>query len=348
MTPITLGLLLLLGVAPAESASAAQAPACHTDNARELGGHTFLFPILQQSALVTTNVGVREGVARYDVPDVPVGRLGTRDVLFKGVQQTLDLGIAFTDWLGVAGFARATVSTGSDTPSLLLRGASAELLGQAGAVVRVWRNEPSGTQLSLRANVGLAHGSDITLRSFVNGILNDPGLTFEDVLEGNLDQFIRVPTTETSVNGGAFLAQAFSRTFSLQASAYGEYAWREREPFISAEGGRVTQESRAVRVNFAAALAADFAPHGVPLALLGEYLFTTGEETEVGRPDRTLGASTVALGLYYSGRPHLQLGLGAATTLNAARRLGLGEQGEDRESGKPTLSYGQLILRYIW
>lgn len=348
MTPITLGLLLLLGAAPAESASAVEAPACHTDNARELGGHTFLLPILQQSAFVTTNAGLREGIARYDVPDVPVGRLGTRDVLLTGVQQTLDLGIAFTDWLGVAGFARATVVTGSNTPSLLLRGASMELFGQAGAVVRVWRNEPSGTQLSLRANVGLAHGNEITVRSLINGILNQPGLTFEDVVESDLREYIRVPTRETSVNGGAFLAQAFSRTFSLQASAFGEYAWRERDPFISAGSGRVTQESHAARVNFTAALAADFAPHGVPVALLGEYLFTTGEETEVGRPVRTLGASTVALGLYYTGRPNLQLGLGAATTLNAARRLGVGEESEERESGDPTLSYGQFILRYIW
>ena len=348
MTPITLGLLLLLGAAPAESASTAEGPACHTDNARELGGHTFLFPILQQSAFVTTNAGRREGLARYDVPDLPGGRLGTRDVLLTRVPQTLDLGIAFTDWLGVAAFARATVVTGANTPSLLLRGASADLFGQAGAVVRVWRNEPSGTQLSLRANIGHEQGKEITVVQFINGIRNTPGLTFEDVVEGNLGELLRVPTRETSVNGGAFLAQAFNRTFSLQASVYGEYGWRERQPFVSENGTRVTQTSHAARINFTAALAADFAPHGVPVALLGEYLFTTGEETEVGRPDRTLGASTVALGLYYSGRHDLQVGVGAATTLNAARRLGLGEQGEERESGKPTLSYGQFILRYIW
>ncbi|MFP2912685.1 hypothetical protein ACLESD_48280 [Pyxidicoccus sp. 3LFB2] len=56
MTPTPVALLLLLGVAPAGNASsaegnpAAKATACHDDDARRLGGHTFQFPILQQSA----------------------------------------------------------------------------------------------------------------------------------------------------------------------------------------------------------------------------------------------------------------------------------------------------------
>ncbi|MCP3137531.1 hypothetical protein [Pyxidicoccus xibeiensis] len=354
MTPTTVTLLLLLGGAPAGNESSAEgntatkATACHDDDARQLGGHTFQFPILQQSAFVTTHVGLREGVARYDVPDLPVGRLGTTDVLLTGVQQSVDLGLAFTDWLGVAGFARGTVITGANARSLLVDGATVELVGQAGAIVRVWRNEGSGTQLSLRGNFGYQDGSEVTVLPLVRGILNNPLLTVEDVVQGGIGEFILVPRTETSVNGGAFLAQALGRTFSLQASANGEYAWREREPFDVATGARVTQKTHAARVNLTAALTADFASLGVPVALIGEYLFSTGEETEVGLPDRTLRSSTVALGVYYSGRPNLQVGLGAATTLNAAPRIGLGEEGQPLESGDPTLSYAQLILRYIW
>ncbi|NMO14622.1 hypothetical protein HPC49_03860 [Pyxidicoccus fallax] len=354
MTPTTVGLLLLLGMAPTENASAAErdtvaeAPACHDDDSRRLGGHTFLFPMLQQSAFVTTHVGLREGIARYDVPDLPVGRLGRTDVLLTGVQQTLDLELAVTDWLGLAGFARGTVITGANTRSLLVDGASVNLVGQAGAIVRVWRNANSGTQLSLRGNFGYEDGSEVTVLPLVSGILNNPLLTLEDVVQGSLGEFILVPRTETSVNGGAFLAQALGRTFSLQAAANAEYGWREREPFDAEAGGRVTQKTHAARVNLTAALTADFSPHGVPVALMGEYLFSFGEETEVGLPDRTLKSSTVALGVYYSGRPNLQVGLGAVTTLNAAPRFGLGEADQRLESDDPTLSYGQLILRYIW
>lgn len=354
MKPTHMGLLLLLGAAVTGNAAAAESHAvaedktCASDNARQLGGHTFLFPILQQSAFVTTNVGLREGIARYDVPDLPIGRLGTSDVLITGVQQTLDLGIAFTDWLGVAGFARGTVVTGADTHSLLVNGATVELVGQAGAVVRVWRNDASKTQVSVRGNFGYQQGKEVDIFPFLSSIVGAPGLTLQDVVGGRLGDLILVPTKETSVNGGAFLAQAFSRTFSLQASANGEYAWRERRPFDSSIGDRFSQKTHAARVNLTAALEADFAPHGVPVALLGEYLFTTGQETHARLPDRTLSAHTVALGVYYSGRPSLQVGLGAVTTLSAAPRIGFAEGGEPLESGKPTLSYGQFILRYIW
>lgn len=355
MTPTTLGLLLLLNTAPADSApsaertAAAEAPDCHPGGAsRQLRGHTFQFPILQSAAFVTTHVGIRQGFARQDVPDLPIGRLGTRDVLLTGIQETIDLGLGITPWLGLEGFGRATIVTGANANSLVLDGASVDVLGQAGAIVRLWRNENSGTQISLRGNFGYDRGHELTILPLVNGILNNPLLTLDDVVGGNLSQLIRVPSSETSLNGGAYLAQAFSRTFSLQASANGEYAWRTREPFDPVTGTRPKQDTHAVRINLGVALAADFAPHGVPVALMGEYLFTTGEETEVDLPDRTLSSSSVALGLYYTGRPNLQLGLGAVTTLDAPRRRGLGPAGEALESGKPTLSYAQLILRYIW
>jgi hypothetical protein len=355
MTPTTLGLLLLLGAAPAGSAppaertTVAEAPACHCDDhARQLHGHTFLFPILQSTAFVTTHLGLREGIARYDVPDLPIGTLGRTDVLLTGLQQTLDLGLGITDWLGLEGFARATIVTGANSRSLAINGGSVNLAGEAGAIVRVWRNENSGTQISARANFGYDKGSEITVLPLVSGILNNPLLTLEDVVQGNLRQLIRVPNSETSVNGGGYLAQAFSRTFSLQASARAEYGWREREPFDLVAGGRITEKTHAFRVNLAAALAADFAPHGVPVALLGEYLFTTGRETDVDLPDMTLSTSTLALGVYYSGRPNLQVGLGVVDVLNATRRRGLGAEGQTLESGNPTLTSGQFILRYIW
>lgn len=347
---------MLLNAAPAAADSApavehdpnVETMECHTGKSRQLRGHTFLFPILEQTSFVTTHVGIREGLARYSVPDLPIGRLGTTDVLLTGLQQNLDLGLALTPWLGLEGFAQGTVIAGANTRSLLANGASTELTGQVGPIIRLWRGENSGTQLSLRANFSFSQGREITVFPLVNGIVNNPLLTAGDVLNGNFGQLIRVPTKETALNGGAFLAQAFSRTFSLQASATAQYGWDQRQPFDPVTNLRLTQKSHALRINLFAALAADFGPHGVPVAVMGEYRFTTGRETYVDLPDRTLAVSTVALGVYYTGRTNLQLGLGAVTTLNATRRRGLGTSGEIVESGRPTLDYGQLILRYIW
>lgn len=351
---MTLGLLLMLNAAPADSAPAPEhdpvvdSADCHGGKSRQLRGHTFLFPILQKSSFVTTHVGIREGIARYDVPDLPIGRLGTSDVLLEGLQQTIDLGFGITDWLGLDGFAQGVVIVGGNGRSLVINGGETNLNGEVGPVIRLWHSDTSGTQISVRANFSYTKTHEITVFPFVSAIVNNPLLTIEDVVNGNLDELIRVPSKETAVNGGAYLAQAFSRTFSLQASANGEYGWDTREPFDTTTNLRLSQKTHSARVNVFAALAADFAPHGIPVAVMGEYLFTVGRQTYVDLPDQTLSASSVALGVYYSGRTNLQLGLGAATTIHAARRRGLGPAGETLESGNPNLKYGQLILRYIW
>ncbi|RYZ36583.1 MAG: hypothetical protein EOO71_31240 [Myxococcaceae bacterium] len=344
-------LLLALGLllAPVMTAGAVSSDECRPLRDRQLNGHTFQLPILQQSALVTTHVGLREGLARYDVPDVPFGENGRRDVLLVGVQQTLDLGLRLTDWLALSGFARGTIVLGTDAPSLVAQGGTLDLVGQAGLVVRLLRNDTSGTQISLRASGGIDRGKDLTLLPFARAIVDDPLPTLEDVVTGEVAQYLLEPSSEKIANGGVYLAQALGQSFSLQASGAAEYAWQKRTPFNTLAGARLEQTTYAVRVTLAAALTADLHPRlGIPIAVMGEYLFLTGRQTSVLFPDRTLNSSTLALGVYYSGRPHLQLGVGAVTTLKAEPRRGLGPRGMTQESGEPTLSYGQFILRYIF
>ncbi|MFL5346398.1 MAG: hypothetical protein ACJ8AT_16545 [Hyalangium sp.] len=317
-------------------------------HSRQLGGHTFLYPILQQSALITTQFGLHEGVAFFDVPDLPVITLGLRDVSLKGFQQTLELELGLTDWLGLEGFARGTLVMGATPTELLLGGAQRSLVGQAGGVARLLRSEKTGTQLSFRAHGSYQDGAEININPLLNGLVTSPVQTVGAVLDGNLRELIVVPTSEMSVRGGLYLAQAFSALFSLQASAAMEYGWLTRKPFSGMLDTRVTQKGDALRVLLAFALAADFGPKGVPVGVMGEYQLIAGRDHEENRADRSLGASTVALGVYYTGRPHLQLGVGLATTLHAEPLRGVGTLGEELLSGDPTLDYGQLVLRYIW
>ncbi|MBU8899333.1 hypothetical protein DRW03_10245 [Corallococcus sp. H22C18031201] len=355
MTLTTWGLLWLLGSAPGVAAAPVAAEAegqsqeCEQAATRRLGGQTFLFPILQQSAFVTTHVGIREGLARYAVPQLPAGRLGTYDVTLTGFQQTLDLGLRVTPWLGLTGFARANVISGVNAASLVASGASFELLGELGVVGRVLRIEDTGTQLSVRGHFGLSNQRGIQVLPLVNAIVNSPQPTVDSVGEGRLGQLVLLPRTEKTAGGGFFVAQALGTWLSLQASASAEYAWQKRKPFDVSLGTRTEQATHAVRVDLALAAAVDFQPvvH-VPVGLMGEYALRTGTQQEVFRKNRTLGLSTLALGLYYTGRPSLQVGLGAVATLSAEPLQGLGPEGRDQESGKPTLTYAQLILRYIW
>lgn len=347
MRTVLLALALLL--APVLTADAQSAEECRPLRDRMLSGHLFELPMLQQSALVTTHVGMRTGIARYQVPDVPVGDTRRVDALLLGFQETLDVGVKLTDWLALAGFAQGVGILGSTPPALIARGGSVDLVGQAGLVLRLLRNEASGSQVSLRANGGYDKGRSLTLLPFARAIINNPLLTLDDVFNGDIAQYLLVPSSETTANGGVYLAQALGPSFSLQASAAAEYAWQKREPFDAVAGGRVVQDTYAVRVDLSAALTADLRPVlGIPIAVMGEYLFRTGRQTFVDLPHRTLRSSTVALGVYYSGRQHLQFGVGAATTFKLAPLQGLSTEDETQESGEPKLSYGQLILRYIF
>lgn len=345
-------LLLALGLslAPVLTAGAESTAAddCQPLRERMLDGHLFQVPILQQDALITTHIGVRTGVARYDIPDAPIGDTRQRDVLLVGLQETLDVGVRLTDWLALTGFARGTTALGTTPPALLVEGATLNLMGQAGAELRLLRHEPSGTQLSLRAAVGYERGKTLTVLPFARAIINNPLLTVDDVLNGNFREYLLVPIRETSA-GGVYLAQAFGASFSLQASAAAMYAWQRREPFDAVVGAHVAQDTYAMRVDLAVALTADLRPGlGIPIAVMGEYLFRTGRQTFVFVPDQTLHSSSLALGVYYSGRQHLQFGVGAATTLKAEPWQSQDSEGQARESGEPTLSYAQLILRYFF
>ena len=59
---------------PTEGATAAECEARSAGESRKLGGHTFLFPVLQRTAFVTTQVGIREGLVRK-ATHIVVGRV---------------------------------------------------------------------------------------------------------------------------------------------------------------------------------------------------------------------------------------------------------------------------------
>lgn len=345
-------LLLSLSAAPTETASTEEHPVCEQcggGRSRQLGGHTFLFPMLQRNAFVASYVGSTGGVAWYDVPDLPIGLLGTQDVSLVGYQQTLDLGVRLTPWLGLWGEARGTLYTGLTVGSFVSDGANFRAGGVGGAVVRLLHLESSGTQLSLRAGGGYEGGTELALLPLLNAIVDTPGVTLVSILRGNLGELLTVKITESSVNGGLFFAQALGGSFlGLQASASAAHLWRTRKPFDPTVDARVDQQTTAFRFNLAAALTADFKSLGVPLALMGEYLFTAGSQSEVELARTDLRSSSVALGLYYTGRRNLQLGLGGVAVLAAEPRIGRDAEGNPAKSGEPNFYYGQFVLRYIW
>ncbi len=59
-------------------------------------------------------------------------------------------------------------------------------------------------------------------------------------------------------------------------------------------------------------------------------------------------AHFVGLGLYYTGRRNLLIGVGGATQLGLEPVVGQDAAGAPLKSGSPSLWFGQFILRYVW
>jgi hypothetical protein len=342
------GLLSMLSLAPA-GALAQEPGAANNPGGRILGGHTFLFPVLQNSALVSTHVGIREGIAQYSAADVPLGQLGAQDISLAGLQQELDLSFRFTPWLAayVTGEGQAVVGTNGIT--LVRRGGVFEASGEFGLAFRLMRMEQSGTQLALRTFGGLSTGKAVTVLPLLQSIIDQPGITLEAALAGNLADFLLVPTEETTVGAGLYLAQGFSRGFGLQFSSTARRVSRTESPLDATLIDRVDNDLRIFRLQNALALTYDFAAHGAPVGLMGEYLFVVGHRSgtrEILAED--IHTSTVGLGVYYTGVANLQLGLTGVWQVTGEPLQGSTADGAAAQSEDPDIKYTQLILRYVW
>jgi hypothetical protein len=147
------------------------------------------------------------------------------------------------------------------------------------------------------------------------------------------------------------VAQAVGRYFGLQASVgyYAESATYRPTRYDTASGGPVMQEHTVSTQRPSFGIAADFdaQPAGLPFAVLLEYRATPTSVTDtqdVSQLDVSSFEHLVALGLFYSGRTDLQLGVttysvyGQLPTLNA----------DAKHSGKPLDLALQLVFRYYW
>ncbi|MCE9671177.1 hypothetical protein LY474_25535 [Myxococcus stipitatus] len=340
---LRLGLLLALGVAPTQAPAAPFVPAPRSSPARALPseGPTHL----HQGASIPPH----ERRARQDVPRMQRFEASLRDVLRIGPRMTVDLRRAVNDWVDVTGFARGPVVTSPHANPLLVDGATLELVGEAGGVIRLLRGDTDGTLLSLRGHFGFDKSREITLLPLVESLLDSTGMTSEELVEQELGEFVFIPEQEATVHGGLFVAQVLDAVFAVQGSVSAEFAWQRRRPFDSLMDSRVVESTHAVRVFLALAVTADLSPvTRVPLALMAEYVFRTGAQEQVDAADTLLEDSTVGLGLYYSGNPDLQVGLGAVATLDMGTELSVDAAGRPVLVDEPTRVYGQLLIRYVW
>ena len=339
------------------------APATRWGN-RMLAGHTFLYPVTHAGAFVTTYFGVAEGVYDESIPAVPIPGARTTDLSLIGVTSTANLGIKITDWLGIEAQGRALAVFGLNGQSLIYAGGDLNSGGFVAPIVRLARIESSGTQISARAQMGWLAGTTLQVprllvlaRTAVAGAAmntTDPAAAARDI--GMRDHPGRVPARhsrgrryvrpqclgrgragagrDVRLAGGRHRAAPRPRAH-VQRPGVGGLS-QQRDPLRHAlrhlrRMGR-NESARAHRCN----------PR-VRAQREGWRARATRTSRKRART-RTRSES----GVYYSGRPNLQVGLFAATIRNLRPIAGVNVAGGPGTSGTPNAQFAEMVLRYVW
>lgn len=305
---------------------------------RVLKHHVFIAPATFGSSFVTTHIGVRARVGTTIAPNLPTNT-GSFDIETTTLAETLDFGLKVTDWLGlfVTGGVRTLI--GSNLRALVYDGATYDLGGQGGLLARLVHSERSGTQLSLRAMAGYTSGRVATLLPVFEQAI--PG---GDPFKGELSDAVRTPFTTFNYGAGFAFAQSFGRLFGLQAYAGLGGGSLSADPYDRATGRRVTSTAKSVTYALGVAPSFDFNAFHVPIAVVPEYVLSraaSSAQIRGGGDFDTL--HNLSLGVYYSGRKTLQVGL-----IGSAQRGARGLESAQGRSDTLRNSATELVLRYVW
>ncbi len=308
---------------------------------RTVGGHQFIFPQFVDSSFVATYFGLRIRLAEFRAPNLPT-QFGPIDITAVNFSQGFDLGIRIFDWLGLYGSTGVRSLISTNLKSLVYQGATFDLGANGGFIVRLLHNDRTGTRIALRGQAGIASGQSSSLIPLFQAA--NVRVALSDILQGNAGESIRTPFHSSNYGGTLTAAQAISPMFGLQAAAGVGYQLTTLRRWNPNTATRQDIDVNGVTYRFGLAASVDFNPLKVPIAIMAEYLVTRqASASSLAVGDDLDDLQDIFAGIYYSGRPNLQLGLGVGGELN----LGPSTSPEGR-SEKPHVLFSQFVLRYVW
>ena len=339
---------------------------------RVLGGHSFLLGTFVPSGLINSHLGIRAGLEYHQVPGyVQLPSLVTTrpqevDLQTINVAETLDFAVRLHDHIAIFGDGYGKARVGANINTLLGTGADYTYGGRLGVLIKLFTLASFQASVSGQAGyytgqsagvMALFQDLNIIAREAVQRVQANPVIDVDEAVE-RLNTAFRTATADliTPFEGFTYgvslnLTQAIGRYVGLQASVgyYTESATYRPTRYDVASGGPVMQEHTVStqRPSFGIAADLDGQPAGLPLALLVEYRATPSSVTDT-QEERQLEASSmehlVALGLFYSGRTDLQLGVTTYTVYGQLPTLSANAM----HSGKPLDLALQLVFRYYW
>jgi len=324
----------------AQSDAPTNPPELAPANDRDLKGHRLLWPQYVDSSVVTTYAGSRTGMIITSVPELPTS-VGTRSLKLLGVNQGFDFQFKILDPWSVNLTAGGRAILGSNIASLLYQTGAYDFGGALSTTIRLVRVQSVGLQVAIRPFGSYSTGRVVSmLPLFTSGVAP----TIKAILDGTTGEYFTTPLQTYSYGLSAAAALALHPTFSLQGSAALAGQGVRTEPFIGSANARVATTKNGVEYHLGLAAAADFNPLRVPVAVMAEYqLARQGDTTGLVSTDEFDVTHTLALGVYYTGQPQLQLGAVGATQLGIEP-----VSSEVGRSNTPNRTTVWLVLRHGW
>jgi hypothetical protein len=318
------------------------------DPERVLGEHTFLTPVLFPAAFVGTSFLLRQGFMSVEIQDYPVDENVNVDVDMLGQSERLEASLRFLDRFELFLAAGGQALVGSSVRSAIAGGSSFTYDIGGGGVVRLFRNPHSGTQLALRAQGAYGPGGVLDLLQVVDAVIDLNSENVGSVVSRSDLRKLALRDTERADGSlKLLLAQAFSRTFALQAVLGASYAWSSIDFYHTDTGSKITSTSTSFDPEAGVAFGANLDP-AVPLGFTAEYSARAGRRSLPGSEDAERKLShVVALGAHIV-HPHFQVGLNAARIFGVEPIERVDASGVRRSSGTPRLHSVQLSLQFTW
>lgn len=349
-------------------------PRAHADEgdpelaARSLKGHTFLTPLLLDTAFVTTSFAIATEIGRRSVPGVQVtstnssgvGHVFTYDRGLGFAAANARLSVAFVRFFEADFEATYQALVPGDTESALIFGGTTAFELRPGVRFRLLRAASVGLQLGLHAYGRFAGGVRLNpggvLAEFarqVPSISNDPQV-IACIAAGDLscglppgfDARGAMEVSRSEYTGGVTVsaAQAIASWFGLQATVGAEVG---AASVTSALTGDIASTPFAFQAGLAPSI--DLRPHA-PIGIMAEYRFRFATETSKQTKLADSGTTTtidngVAAGVFYTGKKELQVGaIFRGGFLSSSVSFG----GTSVSQPKTTELGGQLAMRYFF
>jgi hypothetical protein len=316
----------------------------HWGSERVLGGHTFQYPSLTQSAFLSSTLNFQVLMAFNSSRATSIDSGGTVDVQQIAPVLNLDLTLHVADPVSVFFGTTGAVSSGVSTKSLVLKGETLSYTLTGGVIVRLLRDERTATQIALRAGGLFASGTSINLQGLVDILQGNSGITIDDIVNGSVGDVLLTPFNTYEGNFSGALAHAFSHWLSLQTSLVLKFTAIDSSPYVVMAQERQSESQFIFTPAAAFALTFDANDFHVPLALQLEYRLGISWSTADSTTTSSFG-NAFDLGLFYSGRTDLQVGAVFLAFIGVPPIgvFGPGSPGQTHDGFGSVLS-----MRYVW